>query len=224
MTTHENTGFLYPFIESEETDATSLLGRSGRLGSGKGHRKRTAATGVARRVRRRIDRGRNCDGRALPARRQALHTGQRRQFDRRRDTGVAVQPSRAGQAGGRMVAGRRRSGGDSAWQRCRIRADLQAPDHRSRKGPRRRDRVVHLGQLRGSDDGDHRSQSTRCCSPSGLPATTAEGWPPPRISTSVSRCIRRASTAFRRATRCSGIGLWSVTQEHMARPLSEARA
>src|SRR4051812_15870992 len=25
MTTHENTGFLYPFIESEETDATSLL-------------------------------------------------------------------------------------------------------------------------------------------------------------------------------------------------------
>src|ERR1700741_122671 len=25
MTTHENTGFLYPFIESEETDSTSLL-------------------------------------------------------------------------------------------------------------------------------------------------------------------------------------------------------
>ena len=60
-----------------------------------------------------------------------------------------------------VVAGRRRGGRHRAGQRRRIRADLQAADHRPLPRPRRRDRVVDVRQLRGPDDGDHRGEATR---------------------------------------------------------------
>ena len=44
MTEAENTGFLYPFIESEETDATSLLDDLAASRAGQGRRKRPPAT------------------------------------------------------------------------------------------------------------------------------------------------------------------------------------
>ncbi len=57
---------------------------------------------------------------------------------------VAVQPHPRGAARWRLVAGRRRGGGDRARQRRRLRADLQAADHRPRPRPRHRDRVVDV--------------------------------------------------------------------------------
>jgi D-sedoheptulose 7-phosphate isomerase len=82
MTTHgsdsaESTGFLYPFIESEETDASSLLDD---LSASAGARppKVPACNGIAGRVRTGLDRSGNRNGRQVPARRPALHVRQRR--------------------------------------------------------------------------------------------------------------------------------------------------
>src|SRR5690606_26408200 len=66
----------------------------------------------------------------------------------------------AGTRGPGVVVGRRRGGGDRAGQRRRIRVDLQTPDHRPRPRPGHRDRTVDVGQLRRSDDRDHRGAST----------------------------------------------------------------
>ena len=202
----ESTGFLYPFIESEETDAEQSSRRPLRIRQRQGRRKCPPATGVAGRVRTGTDHRGHRDGRTVPARRPALHIGQRGQLHRRGDTGVAVQPPGAGARGGGLVAGRRRGGGDGPRQRRRLRAHLQTADHRPRPRPRRRHRVVDLRQLRGPDDGHHRGQTAGIADDRVLRPRRRAEWRWPRISTTASRCTARASTASRRATPCSVTG------------------
>ncbi len=161
MTESENTGFLYPFIESEETDATSLLDDLAASARGKAAESARLQGESLDEYRDALTRRGNRDGRAIPPGRTAVHIRQRRQFHRRRDAGIAVQPACARPSGRGVVAGRRQRRGDRARQRCRIRSDLQAPDHRPRPRAGHRDRVVDVGQLGGSDDGDHRGEAAR---------------------------------------------------------------
>ena len=132
MTESENTSFLYPFIESEETDATSLLDDLAASARGKAAESARLQGESLDEYARRVERGGNRDGRTIPPGRTALHIRQRRQFHRRRDIGIALQPTGARPSGRGVVAGRRQRRGDRARQRCRVRPDLQAPDHRPR--------------------------------------------------------------------------------------------
>ena len=221
MTTHEKHQLPVPVHRIRGDRRQQPARRPGRIARGQGRRKRPPARRVARRVRRRADGGGHRDGRAVPPRRPAVHVRQRRQLHRRRDAGVAVQPARPRPAGRGLVAGRRRGGGDGAGQRRRIRADLQAPDHRPCPRPRHRDRAVDVGQLGRSDDGDHRGQAAGT------------------VDHRVRRPRRRPDGRSRRPRlllhralpehpphpgepRMLGYRLWSVAQEHMARPVMEA--
>ena len=193
----ERTDFLYPFIEGDEHDATTLLVDLGASARGEGRGQRRAAGHHPDRQRGDAGRRRRRDGSVVRVGRVPVHLRQRWELDRRRLARVAVHPP----AVGRRAAGALPRGGHGrrhrARQRRRLRPRLLPPADRSRRGPATSPSASRRAGARATCSSAFAEARRRGLAPSAWPGTTAARWRPRPTSSTASWSAPRASTASR---------------------------